>query len=59
MTFVGYTDRWRAHRKIMHQALHPRAVEQYMEMQLRETHKFVQRVAKTPANFLDDIKRYV
>ena len=57
MTFVGYNDRWRAHRKIMHQSLHPRAVEQYEEMQLRETHKFIQRVAAKPNNFLDDIKQ--
>lgn len=57
MTFVPYNDKWRFHRKIMHQALNPRAVLNYQPMQEAETHKYLRRVMENPSQFLEETRR--
>ncbi|EIN09014.1 cytochrome P450 [Punctularia strigosozonata HHB-11173 SS5] len=60
MTLVPYTtpnDKWRRHRRVMHQALNSRAVDKYKSMQLAETHLFLQRVVDNPENLDPDVRR--
>ena len=59
MTFIAYGDKWRMHRKIMHQALHSRAVQQFHGVQARSLRAFLRRVDRAPDAFIEHLKQCV
>ena len=41
MSLMHYGERWRSHRRVMHEKLHPRIVIDYQPIQLKHTRLFI------------------
>ena len=52
-----YGDRWKNHRKLLHQYLNVRNLDKHKELQTNEARKLVQRILKNPDNIFKEIKR--
>ncbi|CAA7268859.1 unnamed protein product [Cyclocybe aegerita] len=54
--FMDYGDRWRQHRKLMHQSFHPTAVEHFHPQQLRSARNLIQKLA-TKDDILSELRQ--
>ena len=54
----GYNDKWRKQRKILHQALVPRAIQKYKPIQDAESKRLLWDLIQTPQNFETHLNRY-
>ena len=57
MALQPYGDRWKNHRKSLHQYLNVRNVDKHKELQTNEARKLAQRILKSPDNIFKEIKR--
>ncbi|KAF8512772.1 cytochrome P450 [Gautieria morchelliformis] len=48
VTFMPYGDKWRRHRRVIHQKFHPAAATEYQPVQLRHTRELLRRLYETP-----------
>jgi cytochrome P450 len=55
----GYNDKWRKQRKILHQALVPRAIQKYKPIQDAESKRLLWDVLTDSTNFETYLNRYV
>lgn len=59
INMMAYGDRFRKHRKLLQEALMPKAVlSSYRPMQRRETYTFLHGLCESPERLNDHIKRY-
>ncbi|KAI5118847.1 hypothetical protein M0805_006166 [Coniferiporia weirii] len=56
VTTMPYNDRMRRHRAYYHRFFNPAAVNGYKPLQLRETHKMLARISKTPGDFFKHVR---
>ncbi|EUC61630.1 cytochrome P450 family protein, partial [Rhizoctonia solani AG-3 Rhs1AP] len=56
--FVPYGPRLRSYRKLLHQALNPRATLDFQNLQIQEVKKLMKRLLVTPEDFLDHARLY-
>ncbi|KAJ3512407.1 hypothetical protein NLJ89_g3545 [Agrocybe chaxingu] len=54
--FMDYGERWRQHRKLMHQAFHPTASENYHPQQLRAARRLIQKLP-TADDFIAELRQ--
>jgi len=54
----GYNDKWRKQRKILHQALVPRAITKYKPIQDAESKRLLWDLYKDPTHFETHLNRY-
>ena len=60
LALLPYGDRFREYRRYMHQLLgNKNSMEQFIPVQERETHIFLQKVIEKPAELFTHIRRYV
>jgi cytochrome P450 len=55
----GYNDKWRKQRKILHQALVPRAIQKYKPIQDAESKRLLWHLITTPQHFETHLNRYI
>ncbi|EIW84569.1 cytochrome P450 [Coniophora puteana RWD-64-598 SS2] len=55
---TGYSDVWRAHRRVLHQHFRADVSRKYRDMQLRKTHQLVKNIIETPEDFRDHIQTF-
>ncbi|KAH7928189.1 cytochrome P450 [Leucogyrophana mollusca] len=48
---LGYGDRWKAHRKMLHQVFRAEAVTAYRPLQMQKAHQLVRDLLDSPENF--------
>ncbi|PPQ74502.1 hypothetical protein CVT24_000114 [Panaeolus cyanescens] len=58
MTFFNYGERWKEHRRVMHQNLNNRAVREWRQLQSDVTHKFLKKLVANPNDWLYRIEQY-
>ncbi|KIJ39742.1 hypothetical protein M422DRAFT_32557 [Sphaerobolus stellatus SS14] len=56
LTFQGYGEWWRRHRRAMHDKFHPSAVEAYKPIQIKHTRDLLRRLHKAPEDFIKHIR---
>ncbi|KAF8884004.1 cytochrome P450 [Infundibulicybe gibba] len=49
---MPYGDRWRQHRRIMHQAFHPTAARRFHPHEIRATHNLLRRLLDDPNDYM-------
>ncbi|KAB5590605.1 Cytochrome P450 family protein [Ceratobasidium theobromae] len=54
---IQYGERWRAQRRMTHEALHKKASEELWPIVIRESRHALQRILDNPDNFAKEIKR--
>jgi len=54
----GYNDKWRKQRKILHQALVPRAITKYKVIQDAESKRLLWDIYNDPIHFETHLNRY-
>jgi len=54
----GYNDKWRKQRKILHQALVPRAIQKYKPIQDAESKRLLWDLVTSPQHFETHLNRY-
>ena len=54
----GYNDKWRKQRKILHQALVPRAITKYKTIQDAESKRLLWDIYNDPTHFETHLNRY-
>ena len=52
MTFYNYGEKWKEHRRVMHQNLNNRAVRQWRPLQEDATRKFLKKMVVNPNDWL-------
>ncbi|OAX32691.1 cytochrome P450, partial [Rhizopogon vinicolor AM-OR11-026] len=57
-TFRGYSDIWRQHRRIFHQAFRPEAAVIYRPMQLRKAHQLLLDLLHDPGNYVSHVETH-
>jgi len=55
----GYNDKWRKQRKILHQALVPRAITKYKPIQDAESKRLLWDLYQDPTHFETHLNRYL
>lgn len=55
-SFMSYGPNWRAHRRCFHQYFNQNIVEQYLPVQLQQTHLFLQRALDVPGKLPQQIR---
>ncbi|CAK5282463.1 unnamed protein product [Mycena citricolor] len=55
---MKYGDKWRAHRRLMHQVLNEKAAVQYRSKQLASAHEVLRRLMTTPEEFMDHFRHW-
>ncbi|KAJ7814516.1 hypothetical protein B0H14DRAFT_2522208, partial [Mycena olivaceomarginata] len=54
--FMKYGDRWRAHRRILHEAFNIAAVKQFQPQELAATHRLLLRILQDPRDIMDHFR---
>ncbi|KAJ7894650.1 cytochrome P450 [Mycena olivaceomarginata] len=54
--FMKYGDRWRAHRRILHEAFNIAAVKQFQPQELAATHRLLRRILQDPRDIMDHFR---
>lgn len=57
MTFVGYGDYWRQHRRMFHEHFYPGAMPKYYACSSREAKKMLGSLLEQPEHFLKHLQR--
>ncbi|KAH7884744.1 cytochrome P450 [Phlebopus sp. FC_14] len=55
---VPYSDRWRLHRRLFHQAFRPEAALNYNQMQLRKARELLQNLLEAPTDFIAHLQTH-
>ncbi|KIJ62824.1 hypothetical protein HYDPIDRAFT_113934 [Hydnomerulius pinastri MD-312] len=55
---VPYSDRWRLHRRLFHQAFRPEAALNYHQMQLRKARELLDNLLEAPADYIAHIQTH-
>ncbi|OAX32553.1 cytochrome P450 [Rhizopogon vinicolor AM-OR11-026] len=58
MGLLPYGDRWRLHRRILHQQFHQAAIHTYHDDLLRSIHKMLFSILQDPTNYTSHIKMF-
>ena len=56
---VPYSDRWRLHRRLFHQAFRLEAVLNYHPIQLQKAHELILNLLETPENYIAHVQTCV
>ncbi|THH08829.1 hypothetical protein EW145_g2435 [Phellinidium pouzarii] len=59
LPFLSYGERFRTHRRMMHQYFSPHAVKAFRTIQSGQVHDFLRRVLIRPENFRKDVHRLI
>ncbi|KAG6908814.1 hypothetical protein DXG01_003167 [Tephrocybe rancida] len=54
--FMPYGQRWREHRRLMHQSFHPTAALRFRAQESKATHSFLRRLLKDPNDILGHLR---
>ncbi|KAI9566797.1 cytochrome P450 [Boletus coccyginus] len=55
---VPYSDRWRLHRRLFHQAFRPEAVLDYQPVQLQKARELILNLLETPENYIAHVQTH-
>ncbi|KAF8525402.1 cytochrome P450, partial [Gautieria morchelliformis] len=56
VTFMPYGEKWRRHRRTIHQHFHPDAATRYEPVQLRHTRELLTQLYETPEQFAEHVR---
>ncbi|KAL0956441.1 hypothetical protein HGRIS_002589 [Hohenbuehelia grisea] len=59
LAFMPYADRWRRHRRIMHQHFRPQAAVRYRHHELDNVHHLLRSLLDHPVDFWDHLRMFV
>ncbi|EIW84526.1 cytochrome P450 [Coniophora puteana RWD-64-598 SS2] len=57
-TTIGYTDEWRAHRRVLHHHFRAEAARDYRPMQIRKAHQLLANILESPTDYKDHIQTF-
>lgn len=55
---LRYSDEWRLHRRIFHQSFRPKAVKDYLPIQLRKARQMLRSIMEAPERYQDHIELF-
>jgi cytochrome P450 len=56
---VPYSDRWRLHRRLFHQAFRPEAALDYYPVQLQKARELILNLLETPEDYIAHVQTCV